>query len=480
MDESSRSRVLDQLDTNSISFLSASPSTTGSQVNLNDSLLKFSCMKTVNSPISKNDENTPVKWQFERKEFQFQSNSTPSKRKAETVQQKFPQGRKRRSLIMGARPKVSSRLNNSTSKLDLIDESKLTSLPIPHPASDSILFELGSIRTENKRTRETDEDKIDGNLTNGMIHDINMDFDKSIITHNSMKEQRHPIVLVEDYIPQDDSAIYHSNKRKISLSDLKTKINKRNDGHVPLKLRKLKNSGISHLAKPKLSLATHTIETSFEYSTVDFEEADSRLHIGNQANKESNSPYLNCILGDIIKPHTPSDKDRYLSGISEENLLIRCVVCEEPLYEISSLLPDNNKFKEIVCGACASKYEAAIKAFEEYEFETSFESSNFSMASDMNSFISYENEGRLINNRNINSTRLEILHDDKFSDELIKSLQVILETSDNKVISKEKNVLDSSTMMWFIEARKKIRWRWRVSGLLPQFLSKNNQLPPEE
>ena len=476
MEESTRSRVLEPLDYNSTSLIFGSPSNTGNCTNANDSQSRLSYMKSANSPLFKSAENTPVKWQFERKEFQFESNSTPSK-KSEQNQPKFLQVRKRRSQLMGAKPSVSSKLNLSTSKLDLIDESNFTSLPIPHPKNIE-----ENIHIKRARLNPVNELRIHNNNVNRYVsYGLLADPEDSKYCreqnnkYRKEKEKDHPIVLVEDYISHEKDT-EHSNKRRISLSDLKSKIDRISNTHVPLKLKKSKksrsNNSISVLKSSTLSLTTHLIENSLDFSATN-EGGSGDDNSPYEEDKSSNS--LRYILSELMNTNVQVDKDKYLFDISTNYQLAKCVVCEKPLYEISMLVTEKDSFKEIVCGFCAVKYEAAAKIFEDYEFESSMETSNVSMMSGINSPAEHIGDQEWLTDAGSNAKK-ENIPSDSFSDGLIRRLHLQLqnEVDDVEVDNiNSKKLSDSIAMMWFIDARKKIRWRWRVSGLLPQFLTKS-------
>ncbi|CCE65655.1 hypothetical protein TPHA_0M00800 [Tetrapisispora phaffii CBS 4417] len=469
MDEKSSSRVLENMDSNSMSLLYSSPSI-NSHSNSTGEIAKNSFFKITHSPTFENDKNTPLKWQQEKQEFQFQSNSTPSKSNFKNPQQRLLQARKRRSTLMGAKPRVPSRLNKATSKLDLIDDRTLTSLPIPHPQKNenNNLFQNRQLNNKRPRYNETKELRVHNDQVNRNVSYNQSTLDDSLDSmgedkENTSKNYDHPIVLLEDYISYDDSgsSSRKRNKRRISLSDLKRKMHKGQTNNV-LKLRKIKHP--SHLSNLTFSLAPNHANASS--IMTDISEQYNTFEPEPNENSNASSDEINGVLKELIHPVTGVTEDQYISRISKKSQLVSCVVCDKVLYELSSILPENNKFKEIVCGNCAEKYEAAAKLFEDYEFDSSLDISNSSIMSGMNNNVQYLENIGLIKHKNT----------DTFSNELITRLQSQLKQTNEKdeKQNNEEFLLDSKSVLWFIEARKKIRWRWRISKLLPEFLSNHN------
>lgn len=412
MDEITRSRVFEQIDTNSLSFLSSTSSN-----NQSGTFYKAFDSKPGTPSLLRNDENnTPVKWQFDKKEFAFESNSTPSKnsRKSTLLEgQHRLQVRKRKSQLIGAKPRIQSKLNQATSKLDLLDDHKMTSLPIAPPQEHE--EEYGNKRIKPNPVNEL---RVHNTLKKRYIS-----YGPTVF--NSGKEDEtheQPIILVEDYIPHVDSSRKIAKKR-VSISDLRKKLNKRNDDHIPLKFK-------SHNC---------TISTPIQEEYLD----------ENDKGEENN--ISNIVLNLLNTPEEIGDE--YLSASNFRSQVKRCVICEKPLYEISSFINDQN-YNEIVCQLCTAKYEEAARIFEDCEFETTIEdSTDFSGSSD-----SYSMAEPMF-------TQINETSRDKFSNELIKRLK--LQLNDNTNTPK--------SMAWFIEARRKLKWRWRVSGLIPFFLGKQQQ-----
>ncbi|CCC71895.1 hypothetical protein NCAS_0I02270 [Naumovozyma castellii] len=469
MDDLSRLRVFEPLDTNSLSLIS----TTSSNNNNTPTIPNDSFQKSLNTPIIQKNENAiPLKWQLERKEFTFDSNSTPSKRKVHTSsglqfgQSRLINVRKRKSQLIGAKPKVPSKLYQS-SKLDLLDEDKFTSLPIA-PPRDTVDDEE---RITNKKPRLNPMGEIRVHNTGANRHisyavqDLN-----NIQNHDDSKEDV-PIILVEDYITPN--ARKNGAKQRVSMSDLKTKLTKRNDNHIPLKLRRPSNNAASN----PMMLVPHILEE--EYSL------DDSL-LGGQNSMIPDS--VHNLVDGFMKSHTSTSDDRYLQGLSIKTELKKCVVCECPLYEISSLIQETKDYKEIVCGSCTARYEEAAKIFEDFEFETSMEDSTNSTMSNLESPVelypnspwrTIENKSSSIFTQKEKIPKSQKKSKDQFSDELLRRLRSQLSKMDQSGYPSAKVHNNSKTLDWFLEAKKKIIEKTKLNGFLPFFVNAPHTATPE-
>lgn len=466
MDDISQSRVLEPIDPNSLSLISSS-STSNICSNTQDSILKLSYNKPVSSPLYKSEEFSTAKWQFDRKEFEFESNSTPSKNN-DPEHQQILHVRKRRSQLMGAKPRIPSKLYQATSKLDLLDEKNLTSLPIPPPRSTENFSNVKRLKLNPINEIRIHNDKTHRRISYGAPQNIFK------AAEGDEENGEHPIVLVEDYIPYVEGNDRHATKKRVSISNLKSKMSKRGDLHVPLKLKKIPIQESSKTPSSSVTLVPHILDENFsqDICVSNLQGDDIQTIHADNYESCSISDSVRNVLGDLIRPETPQDNDKYLSDIRTHSQLKKCVVCENPLYEISSLIADTDDFKEIVCGKCTERYEEAAKIFENYEFESSGDSSNETTMSSMDSAVEISRtEDWQLQSDSRPRGRKQQKH--QFSQELIKRLQIQSYRSiSNERHNKKKESVDCTTMAWFIDAKKKIRWRWRVSGLLPRFLTK--------
>lgn len=425
-------RILEPLDTNSMSLsgfhsVVSSGNDTDSFTVRDITPLKHGkeLLKTLGN------EHTPLKWKSQRDEFVFDSNSTPAKTNQRFLgmnsgenrgldgTRKRKQGQQRRLMLSGAHGMSTtcnsrSALRNHVSKLDLLDDNKITSFPIVPPRE-----------AEPSRIRQ---------LTNEYRMNVHC-LDRRIslnprVPDGSEAIDSNELFLIEDYIPRGDETALKGNNKRVSVSDLKSKYYKRKHrDNLPLRLKE-SNTALSAQAKE--------VE----------------------------------VLGQIIQPPEMGDQDQYLSNLMVQTSLKHCVICEKPLYELSSRLHDTGKdFQEIVCFGCTSKYEEVAKLLEDYELESTFEDSIDSSRNDSMNSMDFRDPAEVI----VSNTNKR-LKANNFSSQLIKTLQVVqlqdLHQSLNLV--KEpfaSSLVDPKTREWFSQAKKKLRWRWRVSGLLPRFLT---------
>lgn len=473
MEDSSQSRVLEPIDSNSVSLISSS-STSNICTNLSERLSNTPFNRPVSPPLIGSDDSEG-KWQFDRREFAFESNSTPSKSNDHKLQPRL-HIRKRRSQLMGAKPRIPSKLHHTTSKLDLLDDNKLTTLPIPPPRGSA----PRSLKAKRLKLNPVNEIRIHNDKENRRIsygapkksrntrEDVN----------DEDEEEQHPIVLIEDYIKYSDCAHELTARKKVSLADLKTKMSKRNDMHIPIKLRASKPDLIK-TPSSSLTLTSHILEDHHRQDSSIFAiqgfDIDTLNECEDEIEMESShiSDSVRNVLDNIMRP-TGQENDEYLSNLRFESVLKKCVVCDSPLYEISSLIGENEDFKEIVCGRCTEKYEEAAKIFENYEFETSAEVSIDSTASSFNSNIELPHSEINEPEEPDKHAYPPVLREkkDRFSQDLIRRLQIQSQINFNHMKSPT-TAVDCPTMAWFVEAKKRIRWRWRVSGLLPRFLARH-------
>lgn len=442
MDNLSHSRILEPIDPNSLSLISSS---SGSNLcsSIQDGSLGSPFGMTEMPPVVESEGVSTVKWQYDRKEFEFESNSTPSKT-ANPQHQKILHVRKRRSQLMGAKPRIPSKLYQSSSKLDLLDEKILTSFPIPPPLDVG-----GGHNVKKVKLNPINEIRIHNDKENRRI---SYGVPQKLARHREEDEMdEHQMVLVEDYIPFDEGLEKNMAKKKVSISNLRTKMSKRSDINVPLRFKNLSRQDGSKTPSSSLTLVPHIMDENFlhEHSACSLDNDTQTLQ---SKDDEKISQSFQHILQDLIKSDTTEENDRYLSGLRINSKLKKCVVCEKPLYEISSLISEGDNFKEIVCGKCTARYEEAAKIFENYEFESSGESSNDTTTSSMGSPVDRSH----LEDLDMSSTNNWKPLKSNFSDELIKrlKLQSGLSTSERK--ERRQEHLDCGTIIWFMEAKKRI------------------------
>ena len=469
MDEHTRLRVFEPLDTNSLSIISSVSSTnlSGIKSNGNSFMGQNSGRGPTTPTLPRNDENYNgmLQWKLEKKDFVFNSNSTPSKKRhgnSFPERNELLQVKKRRSQLIGAKKNKLQQLkfNHTTSKLDLLEVDKITTLPLlPPPQSQ---HNLSAPYNESHRSLinhyEPEDDNIQpvaistGTLAKELrVHNkegkrhisysvmtplmSNTDtFQNRSEDQDNEEDDYQPIVMIEDYIPYNER--HFGTKKRVSMSDLRMKMDKRTDSHIPLKL---KTSG-----REINGLSTLT-------------ESNSNANMKNMVNNLLNpSDHYN-------DTNATEYGDKYLTelGISSSIAIKKCVICERPLYEVMNILSYHQEpFKEIVCENCTYAYERASKLFENCEFETSGESNNNS------SFMS-DLETSLDATNIIVSTSNSTTRNSKFSKELIELLKLQAQQSCSK-----QGPIDNPkpSLTWFLEARDKLQNEWQTNGLIPFFM----------
>ncbi|SCU93780.1 LAMI_0E15566g1_1 [Lachancea mirantina] len=389
--------------------------------------------------------NTPVQWQINSKEFKFTCNSTPSKCEVSKYDQpahKFMRKRRiMRNTLSGARPRPSN-LQQCSSKLDLLDDQTLTSFPIPPP-----ILNIGAASVSVNHP---------ANEMHMRVHTADRRISYAPMNSQTQQEpESHPIVLIEDYIKQDEARTKFA-KKAVSISDLRRKVSKRNDTKLPLKL--LTNRKLSITSS--LTLTPHLEDENSCSNGAIVMACEGRNTCEGESLKMpiGSFPEVENALRNIVHLSKDESKDRYLQALDIKSKIKYCVLCERPLYEVSQFMKDA-EYQEIVCESCTSKYEQTAKLLEDYEFETSYEADT-PTSSFQNEDLGEEPEPLVCSS----NKRLKF---NNFSCMLIDGLHLQLE--DNIHLSKER--VDCKTMLWFLEAKRKLRWRWRVKGLIPQFFA---------
>ncbi|AAS52892.2 AER211Cp [Eremothecium gossypii ATCC 10895] len=410
-------------------------------------------------------------------------------------------------------------VTNTVSKLSLLDDQKLTSFPIPPPmtspegAPAAAAEFSGCVHPENRhaglhpRTDSWDEYNNELFLVEDYIADT--------------AGRAGPGCSAS--VPDLCGRKAQFSRKRVSISDLKSRICKNSDStRLPLRLKSkrklslqssltlspqiypvdgehndmvnmaiisedLADGGDLSRERDRASRRTRSIETTGFYGDSN---RDDNSDNGNSNNDDGNLDVFGYLGGntdqismhtgatmvnkiedllcDMIKPAAGAAySDKYLSDLPIRHQLKHCVICEKPLYELSALIPSDRDFREIVCGGCTVRYEQASKILEEYEFESSIESLD-SLGNSTGSAFDEVPEVVLEHRHKRPKTR-------KFSYQLINRLQLQLQEGSPAEIARgarrsRPRFLDSSTRVWLNEAKNKLRWRWRVSGLLPRFL----------
>ncbi|CAG90407.2 DEHA2G09020p [Debaryomyces hansenii CBS767] len=354
---------------------------------------------------------------------------------------------KQASFIQNSRNDNLKSLKHQPSKLDLIDDTKLTSLPLPPPPKmrSSVASYPGkdtehSIRcSESVSTYNTDDEYDEG-----------------------IEESEDPIILVEDYMTSETNVNTdeqkHINKRD-SLAVFKDRIYQ-NEDRSSLSTISATSTIISKLTNPKTPFETRcTSNETLSKTKITRKEQD-----------------LEEIFGKI----PGSDSLKY------------CDLCEKPLYEISSLIDNKidstlehttnetpsckenaRLYSEFVCWECVETYEEFFN--ELCANESDHCKSDFKETIDKNnatgSIRLFEIFHGINQKYNIqNSSGQSELH---FSSYLIQKLSKLNSSADSIPMGAHSR---SETFDWVKYLQYQLRWRWRIAGLIPNaFKSDSDQ-----
>lgn len=167
-------------------------------------------------------------------------------------------------------------------------------------------------------------------------------------------------------------------------------------------------------------------------------------------------------LNDRKRKHSGGDEnlEEIFGAIPGKNMLKYCEICDKPLYEISSIL--NNKklkidadkqlseiFNEFICVECIQVYEEFLN--ELYNQET--DKSGISMTELKN--LKLLNIFKSVQLRSLNSLPV--------SNNLVSRLQFL---NSNSLTSE---LIELQKINWLKTLQNKLRWRWRLNGLIPSF-----------
>ncbi|CCE78248.1 Piso0_000866 [Millerozyma farinosa CBS 7064] len=316
-------------------------------------------------------------------------------------------------------------LRNQTSRLDLIDDTKLTSLPFPPPP-------------KAKRRREVAEDALGGAL-DGAVSVVDVSIDDSI------DEQEDPIVLVEDYLTPKhafDEKTYLCRKR--SLAMFKQVSYQR------------QNSTSSSLFTLNSERPTQGEENKRSVST------DSTLYSEGQA------------------PCKCDDLEEIFGKLPGSGSLKYCDICEKPLYEISTLVnsvhpsrcstEDSSgscepcpSFSEFVCWECVESYDEYVNALQEFDSvgkapDTTPESSDNNQDTYARLLSIFES----ISDKYGRKPMADGNDLAKFTNSVGTKANLGLAYNSYAFLAKNSR----SRTNWIHVLRYKLRWRWRLSGLL--------------
>lgn len=152
------------------------------------------------------------------------------------------------------------------------------------------------------------------------------------------------------------------------------------------------------------------------------------------------------------------DLEQIFGTLPGKNLLKHCEICDKPLYEISSLInnkssvnPKLDMFNEFICSECIVVYEEFLTQLYSEEFETEVGLPELKNLKLLNMFktIQLRSNPRKISNNLI--SRLKFLNSTAITSELH----------------------DLNEINWLKSLQNKLRWRWRLNGLVPALSKKS-------
>lgn len=316
-------------------------------------------------------------------------------------------------------------LRNQTSRLDLIDDTKLTSLPFPPPP-------------KVKHRREVAEESMYGAL-DGTVSVVDVSIDDSV------DEQEDPIVLVEDYLTPKhsfDEKTYLCRKR--SLAMFKQVSYQR------------QNSTSSSLVTLNSERPTHSGENKRSVST------DSTLYSEGQA------------------PCKCDDLEEIFGKLPGAGSLKYCDICERPLYEISTLVnsvrpsrcsPEQSSgssgacssFSEFVCWECVESYDEYVNTLQDFESEANFpDTTPESLDNIQDTYARLFGIFESINKKYGRNPVADGSDLAKLTGSVGSKANLGLAYNSYAFLAKNSRLSTN----WIRVLHYKLRWRWRLSGLL--------------
>lgn len=341
------------------------------------------------------------------------------------------------------------KLAHQPSKLDLIDDTTLTSLPLAPPPPRAKLRRGNSSCSKFSRTSDLAPTKLNLAASTSSfdtsisvrpddvatINESEDYYDTTLGADDTFEEQQDPIVLVEDYMRTDDedSNFSRSVSRKASLANFKKKY--------------MIGRSQSAMQLP---------------NGAPFRGANKRSISAEDNIMKRSGENLEAIFGKI----PGADKLKY------------CDLCDKPLYEISSVIRTTEEkfnltrddsmtqlYNEFVCWECINVYDRFLN--ELYEAEVS--EARHVIPSTGNTNNTTEKLLGIFNGiRESYQTRVEPPRKQLktgFSTDLIDRLHYLSTMSEPP-----KNGVE-----WLANLRNRLRWKWRLDDFLPNPFSFDKQ-----
>lgn len=279
-------------------------------------------------------------------------------------------------------------LKQQPSKLDLIDDTTLTSLPFPPPppakrpsastsaaASSLSSSSNGSVgATGDRRLCKLNTSHSTQSGTTGYINQVESEYVGDLNFHTFGEadeveeededlyeysyEEEDPIVLVEDYLSiREASPSYtttSSTSMKPSEGTITSTPSPSPDHHL------LRQQSLANFKKRVLSTSSNN---STDTIILQPEERVDRKTDHQRSTSAANSP-ASQPQPQPQRQHS-DDLQAIFGDLPSFHLLKHCDLCDKPLYEISSIInaKSNLNLKEFVCGDCISNYEVFMAEF---------------------------------------------------------------------------------------------------------------------
>ncbi|KAI5953945.1 hypothetical protein CANMA_004784 [Candida margitis] len=280
----------------------------------------------------------------------------------------------------------SKTLKQQPSKLDLIDDTTLTSLPFPPPppikrpsavasqslsstttargrgGRDSPLNQLRTVKSNHSSVNGPMETEYVGDLNFDKVGGEDVEDDEDYYEYSY--EEEDPIVLVEDYLSLRESSPSYTTadtspatSSGMTLSTCSTS----SQHHL------LRQKSLANFKKRVLSTSSNNSTDTIILQSEDRRDRNTIINsCGLQPPPSSSSS--SSIAQQQQQPRQQSDDLQAIFGdLPSFHLLKHCDLCDKPLYEISSIINSksnlNLNLKEFVCGDCISNYEVFMTEF---------------------------------------------------------------------------------------------------------------------
>ncbi|CAH2352416.1 hypothetical protein CLIB1423_06S05952 [[Candida] railenensis] len=390
-----------------------------------------------------------------------------------------------------------TRLSHQPSKLDLIDDTTLTSLPLPPPPSRS---RNRTNTIESKRDSDSNSSKPyeqcspDLNTKPEYIEDESF-FDE--------EESEDPIVLVEDYMKPGEES---------TPTTMTSLTSTRSAGTTETKSSVSSGSNNTHLHR-KQSLATFKVR--LQQQQLSLNQESDLVSIS-----DSSSSTTTSIVDPLTFSRTSSASNKYKCSSTLEHFeevfgkipgtdnLKYCDLCDKPLYEISAIIEKRRgyiesskdseneeiKYQEFVCEECVETYDQFFNELEELnliedtnaheqkmknnriceifkEIERKYSGSTSSDITTLNQITTPSTNKRCFDSADETDSKRT-----KFSENLLSRLHNLSENDISYNCAGGKRGKFTADGEWIKNIQNKLRWRWRLQGLLPDVLTKQHSI----